>query len=52
MIKTIFFDIDGTLLPFETRKMSEKTTQSLSKLKEKGYFLGIASEDHLLNGRS
>ncbi len=34
MIKAIFFDIDGTLIPFGTRKLPESTYNSLLKIKE------------------
>ena len=36
MIKAVFFDIDGTLLSFTTRKIPESTLKALHILKEKG----------------
>ncbi|MBW9212214.1 MULTISPECIES: Cof-type HAD-IIB family hydrolase [Terrabacteria group] len=42
-MKTIFFDIDGTLLSFQTHRISKQTLQSLYQLKEKGFQLAIAS---------
>jgi HAD superfamily hydrolase (TIGR01484 family) len=35
-IQAIFFDIDGTLVSFQTQKMPESTRLALAKLKEKG----------------
>lgn len=43
MIKSIFFDVDGTLLSFKTHTMSEKTKESLRILREKGIKLFIAT---------
>ena len=34
MIKAIFFDIDGTLMSFETHQMPYSTLNALNKLKE------------------
>lgn len=42
-MKTIFFDIDGTLLSFQTHRISKQTLQSLYRLKEKGFRLALAS---------
>ena len=42
-MKTIFFDIDGTLLSFQTHRISKQTLQSLYCLKEKGFRLALAS---------
>ena len=33
-IKSIFFDIDGTLIDMYTKRMSEKTLEALQKLKK------------------
>ena len=43
MIKAIFFDIDGTLIDFETHSIPESTLQTLHKLQAKGVKLCIAS---------
>ena len=43
MVKAIFFDIDGTLLSFETREIPESTKKALTELKEKGIKLFIAT---------
>ena len=36
MIKIIFFDIDGTLLPLKQTQLSTSLIDALNKLKEKG----------------
>ena len=36
MIKSIFFDVDGTLLSFKTHAMSEKTKEALEEARKKG----------------
>ena len=43
MIKSIFFDVDGTLLSFKTHAMSEKTKEALEKARKKGIKLFIAT---------
>lgn len=43
MIKAIFFDIDGTLVSFETHAILANTLQTLHALKEKGILLFIAT---------
>ena len=43
MIKALFFDIDGTLMPFSTRKISENTLAALHQAKANGLHLFIAS---------
>ena len=43
MIKAIFFDIDGTLIDFETHEIPDSTLYTLKKLQEKGIKLCIAS---------
>ncbi|MBQ7103855.1 MAG: HAD hydrolase family protein, partial [Anaerotignum sp.] len=35
-VSIIFFDIDGTLLDHQTKRVSEKTRETLKRLKEKG----------------
>ncbi len=47
MIKAIFFDIDGTLVSFETHRMPEKTRRALDRLREKGILLFIATGRHV-----
>ena len=42
-IKIAFFDIDGTLVNPLTKKVSEKTIETLQKLKSKGVILCIAT---------
>ncbi len=42
-IKIIFFDIDGTLVDFNTKRISEKTLETLVRLKEKGTILCLAT---------
>ena len=48
MIKAIFFDIDGTLVSFNTHRISETTLDVLYRLKAGGVKLFIASGRHLL----
>ncbi len=43
MIDAIFFDIDGTLMPFTTREISDVLLEALLRLKEKGIRLFIAT---------
>jgi len=43
MIKAIFFDIDGTLVSFQTHKIPQSTFQTLKQLQEKGIRLFIAT---------
>lgn len=43
MVKAIFFDIDGTLVSFDTHKVPKSTRESLQKLKEKGIKLFLAT---------
>ncbi len=43
MIKAVFFDIDGTLMPFTTREISPATLQSLYLLHDRGIKLFIAT---------
>lgn len=47
MIEAIFFDIDGTLISFETHKMTEALQNALVKLKENGIKLFIATGRHI-----
>ena len=43
MIKIAFFDIDGTLLKMGCEEPSENTILALSKLREKGVLLCMAT---------
>lgn len=43
MIKAIFFDIDGTLVSFQSHQIPQSTFQVLHQLKEKGIKLFIAT---------
>ena len=43
MIKAIFFDIDGTLIPLGSKQMSVDTIQALKELKEHGIKIFLAS---------
>lgn len=36
MVKAIFFDIDGTLVSFETHKIPASTQEALKALRDKG----------------
>lgn len=42
-IKIIFFDIDGTLIDMKKKRISEKTLDTLIRLKEKNMILGVAT---------
>lgn len=42
-IKIIFFDIDGTLIDMEKKQISEKILETLSKLKENGIRICVAT---------
>ncbi len=42
-IKAIFFDVDGTLLDSVTHTIPASTVETLIRLKDKGYKLGIAT---------
>lgn len=48
MIKAIFFDIDGTLISNQFPRMKQETIATLSRLKDKGIKLFIASGRHTL----
>lgn len=43
MVKAIFFDVDGTLLSFQTHRVPESTVQALETLRKKGIKLFVAS---------
>lgn len=46
MIKAIFFDIDGTLVSFNTHEIPASTLKALIRLREKGIKLFIATGRH------
>lgn len=48
MIKIIFFDIDGTLRPFETGVIPEKSRQAIRAARESGILTCIATGRHWL----
>lgn len=47
MIEAIFFDIDGTLLSFQTHKMTKTLEQALIEVRKKGIKLFIATGRHV-----
>ena len=46
MIKAAFFDIDGTLVSFNTHKIPDSSLDALKRLREAGVRLFIASGRH------
>lgn len=42
-IRIVFFDIDGTLIDMDRREISEKTLETLRRLKERGVLLCLAT---------
>lgn len=42
-IKAVFFDIDGTLISFKTRRIPDSTTESIKRLQEKGIKVLVAT---------
>lgn len=52
MIKIIFFDIDGTLRPFETGVIPESTQYALKKVHDAGIIAAIATGRHWLEIRN
>ncbi len=46
MIKAIFFDIDGTLVSFDTKQIPESTKQSIKQLRDRGVKVFIATGRH------
>lgn len=47
MIKAIFFDIDGTLVSHETKRVPESAKEAVKKLREKGYKVFTCSGRHI-----
>ena len=48
MVKAIFFDIDGTLVGFDTHRMSDNLKDCLNELRARGVKLFISSGRHTL----
>lgn len=46
MIKAVFFDIDGTLVSFETHRVPESTLNSIKELQAKGIKVFVATGRH------
>ena len=42
-IKALFFDIDGTIVEFQSNRIRKEVVQAISKAHENGYKVGIAS---------
>lgn len=47
MIKAIFFDIDGTLVSHETKRVPKSAGKAVKKLREKGYKVFTCSGRHI-----
>lgn len=47
MIKTVFFDIDGTLVSFNTHRVSTSSVEAINRLRAKGIKTFIATGRHL-----
>ena len=43
MIKAVFFDIDGTLVPFESKRCLPSTKQALEQLRQRGILTFVAT---------
>ena len=48
MVKAIFFDIDGTLVSFNTHKVAQSSINALKQLRQKGIKIFIATGRHPL----
>lgn len=48
MIKAAFFDIDGTLLSYETRKVRDSAKAAIAKLQQKGILCVVATGRHMI----
>lgn len=48
-VKAIFFDIDGTLVSFQTHKIPDSAIRALERLREKGIKLCVATGRHKNN---
>lgn len=49
MIKAVFFDIDGTLVSFQTQQVPESTRKSIEELRRKGIKVFIATGRHFVS---
>jgi len=48
MIKAAFFDVDGTLLSYKTRKVSDSARRAIAKLQERGILCIVATGRHMI----
>jgi len=48
MIKAAFFDVDGTLLSYKTRTVSDSARKAIAKLQEKGILCIVATGRHMI----
>jgi len=48
MIKAAFFDVDGTLVSYKTRKVCESARAAITKLQEKGILCIVATGRHMI----
>ncbi|MCC8155509.1 MAG: Cof-type HAD-IIB family hydrolase [Tannerellaceae bacterium] len=48
MVKAVFFDIDGTLVSFNTHQVPESTVKAIGLLREKGIKVFIATGRHVM----
>lgn len=48
MIKAAFFDVDGTLLSYKTKKVCDSARASIAKLQEKGILCIVATGRHMI----
>ena len=42
-IKALFFDIDGTLVSFQTHRIPQSTVEALEKAKQNGVYIYIST---------
>lgn len=48
MIKAAFFDVDGTLLSYKTKKVCDSARASIAKLQERGILCIVATGRHMI----
>ena len=48
MIKAAFFDVDGTLISYKTRKVCDSARAAIAKLQEKGILCIVATGRHMI----
>ena len=48
MIKAAFFDVDGTLLSYKTKKVCDSAKAAIAKLQEKGILCIVATGRHMI----